>query len=127
MNIVFAVVSHSHPIDVLGAVFEAFLCFHVCHLFVSNPDNFTSNVVSCMGCFTGNFCTVSSVILPAFKKKSINNDPARVVGVLADNIKERIRGGTFSKTGYHLPLRWWESWKVQTSGALEGSSGKESS
>ena len=35
---------------------------------------------------------------PCFKKKSINNDPAGVVGVLADNIKERIRGGSFLET-----------------------------
>ena len=51
-----------------------------------------------MGCFIGNIWTVSTVILPSFKKKSINNDPAGVVGVLADDIKERIRGRSFPET-----------------------------
>ena len=97
-NIVFEMVSHSHPVEVLGGVFGAFLRSHVCHLLVGNPDNFAPDIVSCIGCFIGNICTVSTVILPSFKKKSINNDPARVVGVLADDIIERIRGGSFSET-----------------------------
>ena len=70
----------------------------MCHLFVGNPNNFASNVVSCIGCFIRNIWTVSTVILPSFKKKSINNNPAGVVGVLADDIKERIRGGSFPET-----------------------------
>ena len=97
-NIVFEIVPHSHPVEVLGGVFEAFLCSHVCHLLVGNPDNFVPDVVSCVGCFIGNIWTVSTVILPSFKKKSINNDPAGVVGILADDIKERIRGGSFPET-----------------------------
>ena len=92
------IVSHGHPVEVLGGVFEAFLCSHVCHLLVRNPDNFGPDVVSCIGCFIGNIWTVSTVILPSFKKKSINNDPAGVVGLLADNIKERIRGSRFPET-----------------------------
>ena len=94
----FEIVPHGHPVEVFGGVFEAFLCSHVCHLFVGNPDNFAPDVVSCIGCFIGNIWTVSTVILPSFKEKSVNNDPARVVGVLADYIKERIRGGSFPET-----------------------------
>ena len=97
-NIVFEIVSHSHLVEVLGGVFEAFLCSHVCHLFVGNSDNFTPYVVSFISCFIGNIWTVSTVILPSFEKKSINNDPAGVVGVLADDIKERMRGGSFPET-----------------------------
>ena len=97
-NIVFEIASHSHPVEVFGGVFEAFLCSHVCHLFVGNPDNFTPNVVSFIDCFIGNIWTVSTVILPSFKKKSVNNDPAWVVEVLADEIMERIRGGSFPET-----------------------------
>ena len=97
-NIVFEIVSHGHPIEVLGGVYEAFLCSHVCHLFVGNPDNFAPDVVSFIGCFRGNIWTVSTVILPSFKKKSVNYDLAGVVGVLADDIKERIGGGSFPET-----------------------------
>ena len=70
----------------------------MCHHFVGNPDNLAPDVVSCIGYFIGNIWTVSTVILPSFKKKSINNDPAGVVGILADDIKERIRGGSFPET-----------------------------
>ena len=54
MDIVFEMVSHSHPVEVLEGVFEAFLCFYMCHLFVANTDNFAPNVVSSIGCFIGN-------------------------------------------------------------------------
>ena len=97
-NIVFEIVSHSHPVEVLGGVFEAFLCSHSCHLLVGNPENFALDVFSCIGCFIGNIWTVSTVILLSFKKNSISNDPARVVGLLADDIKETIRGGSFPET-----------------------------
>ena len=97
-NIVFEIVSHSHPVEVFGGVFEAFLCSHVCHLFVGDSENFAPDVVSFIDCFIGNIWTVSTVILPSFKKKSINNDPVWVVGVLADDIIERIRYGSFPET-----------------------------
>ena len=97
-NIALEMVSHSHPADVLGDVFEALLCSHVCHVFVCNPDNFAHDVVSCIGCFMGNIWTVSTVILPSFKKKSINNFPAGVVCVFVDNIKKSIRGRSFDET-----------------------------
>ena len=97
-NIVSEIIPHSHPVEVLGGVLEAFLCSDVCHLFVGNSENFAPDVVSRIGCFIGNKWTVSTVILPSFKKKSINNNPAGVVGVRADNIKEGIRGGSFPET-----------------------------
>ena len=74
------------------------------HLFVGNPDNFAPDVVSFIGCFIENIWTVSTVILPSFKKKSINNDPAWVVGIVADNIIERIGGGSFPETIIPFPF-----------------------
>ena len=64
---------------------------------MSNAKNFASDVVSFVGCFIGNIWPVSTVILPSFKKKSIDEDPTRVVGVLADYVKERIGGCSFSE------------------------------
>ena len=95
---VFEIVLHGHPLEVFGGIFEAFLGTHVCHLFVDNSYNFAPDVVFCIGCFIGNIWTVSTVMFPSFKKKSINNDPAGVVGILADDIKERIRGSSFPET-----------------------------
>ena len=70
----------------------------MCHLFVGNPGNFSSDVVSFIGCFIDDIWRVATVILPSFKKKSINNNPAGVVGVPADDIKKRILGGSFPET-----------------------------
>ena len=97
-NIVFEMVPYSHPVEVLGGVFEAFLCSHVCHLFVGNRDTFAPDVVSCIGCFIQNIWTVSTVILTSFKKNYMHNDPAEVVGVFADDLKRRIRGVSFPET-----------------------------
>ena len=85
-DIVFEIASHGHPVEVSGGVLKAFLGSHACHLFVSNEEDFASNVVSFMGCFIGNIWTVSTVILPSFKKKSIDENPTRVAGVLADDV-----------------------------------------
>ena len=78
-------------------VFETFLGSHVCHLFVGNAKDFASDIVFFVGCFIGNIWTVSTVILPSFKKESIDKNPTRVVGVLADYVKERISGCSFSE------------------------------
>ena len=126
-NIVFEMVPHSHPVEVVGGVFEAFLCSHVCHLFVGNSDDFAPDVISFIGCFIGNIWTVSTVILPSFEKKSINNYPAGVVWFLLRISKRRSEVVAFLRLLYHFPLRCWESWKARTSRALEGSSGKGSS
>ena len=56
-----------------------------------------SAVISFMGCFIGNIWTVSTVILSSSKKKSVNQDPTRMVGVLADDVKERICSCSFSE------------------------------
>ena len=37
------------------------------------------------------------MILLSFRKKSIDENPTRVVGVLADDVKERIGGRSFSE------------------------------
>ena len=55
------------------------------------------NVVSFVCCFIENIWTVSTVILPSFEKESIDGNPTRVVGVLADNVKERMGGCSFSE------------------------------
>ena len=60
---------------------------------MGNPDNFAPDVVSCIESLIGNIWTVLTVNLPSFRKKSINNYAAGVVGILADDIKEMIRGG----------------------------------
>ena len=64
---------------------------------MSYAKDFASDIVSFVGCFIGNRWTVSAVILPSFKKKSIAENPTRVVGVLADYVKERIGGCSFSE------------------------------
>ena len=56
-----------------------------------------SDIVSFVGCFIGNIWTVWTFILPSLKKKSIDENPTRVVGVLADYVKERIGGCGFSE------------------------------
>ena len=96
-NIVFEVGSHSHPVEVVRGVFEAFLGSHVCQLFQSNTKDFAPDIVSFMGCFIGNIWAVSTIILPSFKTKSMDENPTRVVGVLADNVKEWICGCNFSE------------------------------
>jgi len=55
---------------------------------------------------------------PLFKKKSVNEDPTRVVGVLADDVIERIRGCGFSKAV--IPLSF------EVLGELEGTNIKSS-
>jgi len=111
-NIVLETTSHRHSIDMLGGVFEAFVCSHVGHLFMGNSNDFAPDVGSFIGCFIGNIWTVSTVILPSFKKKSVNEDPTGMVGVLADEVIERIRGWGFSKAV--IPLAF------EVLGELEG-------
>ena len=64
---------------------------------MSNAKDFASVVISFLGCFIGNIWTVSTVILPSFKKKSIDENPTRMVGVLADDVKEGIGGCSLSE------------------------------
>ena len=94
-NIVFEIGSHCHPVEVATGVFETFLGSNVCHLFMGNAKDLASDIVSFVGCFIGNIWTVSTVILHSFKKKPIDENPTRVVGVLADDVKERIGGCGF--------------------------------
>ena len=96
-NEVFEIGSHYHLSEVARGVFETFLGSHGCHLFMGNAKDFAFDVVSFVGCFIGNIWTVSTVILPWFKKKSIDESPTRVVGVLAKYVKERIGGCCCSK------------------------------
>ena len=96
-NLVFEICSHCHPVEVVRGVCQTFLGSHVCHLSMSNAKDFASDVIPFVGCIIGNIWTVSSVILPSFKKKSIDENPTRMVGVLADNVKERIGGCSLSQ------------------------------
>ena len=91
-NIGFEIGSHCHPVEVARGVFETFLCSHVCHLFMGNAKNFASDIVSFVACFIGYIWTVTTVIRPSFTKYFIDENPTRVVGVLADYVKERIGG-----------------------------------
>ena len=95
-DIVFEIGSHCYPVEVARGIFETFLRSHVCHLFMGNAKDFASDVVSFVCCFIGNIWTVSTVILPSFKK-SIDENPTRRVGVLADDVKERIGGRSLSE------------------------------
>ena len=96
--IVFEICSLCHPVEVARGVLETFLGSHVCHLFVGNAKDFTSDIVSLVSCFIGNIWTVSTVILHFFKKESIDENPTRVVGVLADYVEEKIGGCSFPES-----------------------------
>ena len=76
------------------------------------------NVGFLIGCFIGNICTFSTVIVPPFKKRSVNENPTRMVGDPADDVIERIRGCGFSKAV--LPLAF------EVLGELEGTNIKSS-
>ena len=96
-NIVFGIVSQCHPLEVARGVFETFQGPHVCHLFMCYGKEFASDIISFVGFFIGNIWTVSTVILPSFKKESIHETLTRVVGVLADYVKDRIGGCSFTE------------------------------
>ena len=87
-----------------GGVFEAFVCSHVGHLFIGNSNDFAPHVGSFIGCFIGNIWTLSTVILPSFEKRSVTKDLTEMVGVVADNVIERIRGCGISKAVIPLAL-----------------------
>ena len=59
---------------------------------MSNAKDFASDIVSFVGCFIGNIWTVPTVILPSLKKTYIDEDRTRMVGVLANDVKQRIGG-----------------------------------
>ena len=97
MDVVFEIGSHSYPVEVTGSVLKGFLYSHVCHLFMDHGTNFASDVGSFMGCCIENIWTVPTVILHSFEKKSIDENPTRVVGVLADDVKVRIYSCSISE------------------------------
>jgi len=115
---VFEITSHRHPIEMSGGVFEPLVCCHVGHLFMGDSNDFAPDVGFFIGCFIGNIWTVSTVILPSFKKKSVNQNLTGMVGVLADDVIERIRGSGFSKAV--IPLAF------EVLGELEGTNIKGS-
>ena len=57
-NLVFAIVAYCTPVDVTRDVVKSFLGSHVCHPFISKAEDFTSDIVSFVGCFIGNLWTV---------------------------------------------------------------------
>jgi len=65
---------------------------------MGDSNDFTPDVSSFIGCFIENIWTILTVILPSFKKKSVHKDPTGMVGVLADDVLERIRGCGFSQS-----------------------------
>ena len=96
-NVVIEIVSHCHPVEVVRGVFKTFLGSHVGHLFMSNAKDFASDIVSYVGCLIGNIWTVSTLILHSFKKKCIDENPTRMVGVHTDDVRERIGGCSLSE------------------------------
>jgi len=70
-NIVFEITSDRYLIEMLGGVFEAFVCSHMGHLFMGDSNDFAPDVGFFIGCFIGDIWTVLTVILPSFKKKSV--------------------------------------------------------
>ena len=82
--------------ELARGVFETFLGSHMGHLFMGNANDVASDIVSFVCCFIGKIWTVSTVILPSFKKKSIDENPTRVIAILTDYVKERIVGCSFS-------------------------------
>jgi len=96
-NIVFEITSHRHPIEMFGGIFQAFVCSHVGHLFLGDSNDFAPAVGSFIRCFIGTIWTVSTVILPSFKNKSVNENQTKMVGVFSFNVIERNRGCGFSK------------------------------
>jgi len=96
-NIVFQITSHRHPMGIFGRVSQAFVYSHMGHSFMGDLNDLAPGGASIIGCFIGVIWTVSTVIPPFFKKKSVNKDPTRMVGVLADNVIKRISGSGFSK------------------------------
>ena len=88
---------------------------------MGDVKNFASDVVSFMGCFIGNIWTVSTVILPSFKKNSIDENPTWVVGVLVDDDKERISSCSLAKgiVPFSLEvLRQLKGTNIKSSGGL---------
>jgi len=96
--IVFEITSHRQPIEMFGGLFETVVCSHMGHFFMGDLNDFTPDVGSFIGCFIENIWTVSTVILPSFKKRSVNKDQTGRVGVLADDVLERIRGCNLLKS-----------------------------
>ena len=120
-DLVFEIASHSHPVEVSGGVPKAFLGSHVCHLSMSDVYDFTSNVVSFMGCFIENIWTVSTVILLCFKEKFIDEDRTKVIGVLVDDVKESICSWSLAKRVVPFAfevLREQEGANIKGSGGL---------
>ena len=105
MNIVIEITSHRHPMEMFAAVFEAVLCFHMGHLFMGDSNDFAPDVGSFIDYCIGKIWTVSTVILLTFRKKSVNEYLNGRLGVLADDVIEKIRGCGFRRLLYHLPLR----------------------
>ena len=74
-----------------------------------------------MGCFIGNIRTVSTVFLHAFKKKSINENLTRLVGIFVEDVKERICRCSLAKCVVPFDfemLRELEGTNIESSGGL---------
>jgi len=65
------------------------------HFFTCDSNHFAPDVASFIVCFLGKMGTLSTVILPYFKKRFFNKNPTVMLGVLADDVMERIGGSGF--------------------------------
>jgi len=71
---------------------------------MGDSNDLAPDIGSFISYFIGNIWSVSTVILPSLRKMSVNEHPPRIVGVLADDAIERIRGSGFSKVVIPLAL-----------------------
>jgi len=97
VNIVLEITSHRHLIEMFGGVFEAFVCSHIGYLCMGDLNDIDCDVGSFIDGFIGKITTVWTIIVSSLWKKSANKDPTRIVGVLADDVIERIKGCGISK------------------------------
>ena len=120
-NLISEITCHRHPIGVFGGVFEAFVYPLIGHFFMSDSNNFTGDVGFFICCLIGKIWTLSTVILPSLHKRSVKKDPTGMVGALAEDVIEWIRGCGCSKTGIPLAFKVVEELKgttIKVSGGL---------
>jgi len=88
---------------------------------MGDGNDFAPDVGSFIGCSIGIIWTVSTIILPSLKKKSVNKYPTRMLVAFADDVITRIRGFGFSKAIIPLGvevLGELESGNIKGSGGL---------
>jgi len=83
--------------ELCGDQLEALVCYQMGHPVMGDGKYFAPDIGLFIGGFLGNIWTVSTVILMSFKTKSVNQEPTRMLELLADKVIERIRDSAFAK------------------------------